>query len=146
MHILAYFVQINQLLKTLTISAAMEGSGHIALFRALLIGNTRFSGVQRIQSWPFAGHRLGGPNGTNRQDLVFIRPPGTQDGGFELGLDNVWFRRVLLLFKIKSQTDSGLKEFECAYVSVLEQYTGRRAPVMLILAYFGIVFIIFDYF
>ena len=137
---------MHQLLQTLAVSAAMAGSGHIALFRALLIGNTRFSGVQRIQSWPFAEHRLGGLNGTNRQDLVFIRPPGTQDGGFELGLDNVWFCRVLLLFKIKSQTDSGLKEIECAYVSVLEQYTGRRAPVMLILAYFRVFFIISDYF
>jgi hypothetical protein len=74
-------------------------------------------------------------------------PPGTQDGGgFELGLDNAWYCRVLLLFKIKSQTDSGLKEFECAYVSVLEQYTGCRAPGMLILAYFGVFLIIFDYF
>ena len=63
-----------------------------------------------------------------------------------LGLDNVWFCRVLLLFKIKSQTDSGLKKFECAYVSVLEQYTGPRAPGMLILAYFRVFLIIFDYF
>jgi hypothetical protein len=55
-----------------------------------------------------------------------------------LGLDNAWYCRVLLLFKIKSQKDSGLKEFECAYVSVLEQYTGRRAPGMNILAYFGV--------
>ena len=144
MHILAYFVQINQLLQTLAVSAAMDGSGHIALFRTLLIGNTRFSGVQRIQSWPFAGHRLGGPNGTNRQDLVFIRPPGTQDGGFELGLDNLWFCRVLLLFKIKSQTDSGLKEFECTHVSVLEQYTGPLVPRMHILEYCGVFCYIVD--
>ncbi len=47
-------------------------------------------------------------------------------GGLELRLDNVWLCRVLLLFlfKIKAQIDSGLKEFECAYVSVLERYTG----------------------
>ena len=114
------------------------GHGHIALFRSLLIGNSNFSGVQRIQSWPFVGKKLGD---SNRQDLVFIRPPGIQEGGFELRLDNVWFCRVLLLFKIKAQTDSGLKEFECAYVSVLEQYTGRRAPgmhimhILIILAY-----------
>jgi len=40
----------------------------------------------------------------------------------------VWFCRVLLLFKIKAQTDSGLKEFECAYVSVLERYTVIHKP------------------
>ena len=108
----------------------MKGHGHIALFRTLLIGNSNFFGVQRIQSWPFAGNKLGS---SNRQDLVFIRPPGIQVGGFELRLDSVWFCRVLLLFKIKAQTDSGLKEFECAYVSVLEQYTGRRVPRMHIL-------------
>ena len=135
MHILAYFVQVHQLLQTVTISAAMEGSGHIALFRTLLIGNTKFSGAQRVQSWPFAGRGLGGSSGSNRQDLVFIRPPGIQDGGFDLRLDNVWFCRVLLLFKIKAQTDSGLKEFECAYVSVLDEYTGPRVPGMHNLVY-----------
>ena len=108
----------------------MVGKGHIALFRSLLIGNLKFPGVRRVQSWPFVGKTLGN---SNRQDLVFIRPPGIQEGGFELRLDNVWFCRVLLLFKIKTQTDSGLKELECTYVSVLEQYTGRRIPGMHIL-------------
>ena len=136
--ILAYFVQISQLLDTLQVLPGVMGHGHIALFRSLLIGNLNFSGVQRIQSWPFVGKKLGD---SNRQDLVFIRPPGIQEGGFELRLDNVWFCRVLLLFKIKAQTDSGIKEFECAYVSVLEQYTGRHVPgmhimhIMITLAY-----------
>ena len=116
------------------------GKGHIALFRSLLIGNLKFPGVQRVQSWPFVGKTLGN---SNRQDLVFIRPPGIQEGGFELRLDNVWFCRVLLLFKIKTQTGSDLEELERAYVSVLEQYTGRRVPGMPILHILNILYILY---
>ncbi len=61
--------------------------------------------------------------GCNRQDFVFIRPPGIQQGGFQLSPDNVWYCKVLLLFTIQAQTDSSdesMAEFECAFVSVME--------------------------
>jgi hypothetical protein len=61
---------------------------------------------------------------TNRQDMIFIRPPGISDGAFQLRMDNIWFCKLLLLFKINTMTDTGMQQHECAYVSALEEYKG----------------------
>ena len=74
--------------------------------------------------WPFASKKL---RKTNRQDWVFILP-GTPLGTFQLRMDKVWFCKVLLLFSCVSKDDKGSKLHECAYVSVLEEYKGRRRP------------------
>jgi hypothetical protein len=79
----------------------------------------------RISSWPFVPRKL---QQTNRQDMVFIRPPGISDGAFQLRMDNIWFCKLLLLFKIHTKTDTGMQYLDCAYVSVLEEYKGHRKP------------------
>ena len=81
--------------------------------------------MQRVLSDPFA-KKLGRGKAPNRQDLVFVRPPDT--GRFRLTMDSVWFCKVLLLFSFKSHTDSGIKEHNCAFVSVLWDYEGDRRP------------------
>ena len=43
-------------------------------------------------------------------------------------MDTVWFCKVLLHFSCVSKDDNGSKLHECAYVSVLEEYKGRRRP------------------
>ena len=43
---------------------------------------------------------------------------------FQLRMDNIWFCKLLLLFKIYTKTDAGMQYQECAYVSVLEEYKG----------------------
>jgi hypothetical protein len=58
--------------------------------------------------------------------MVFIRPPGISDGAFQLRMDNIWFCKLLLLFKIHTKTDAVMQYHECAYVSVLEEYKGPR--------------------
>ena len=40
--------------------------------------------------------------------MVFVRPPGIESGGFELRPDNVWYCKLLLIFSLESQTDSGM--------------------------------------
>ena len=65
---------------------------------------------------------------SNRQDFVFIRPPGISHGAFQLRMDNVWFCKILLLFQVESETDVGQKRHSCAFVSVLEEYSGHRRP------------------
>ena len=59
-------------------------------------------------------------------DCVFIRPPGISDGAFQLRMDNIWFCKLLLLFKIYTKTDASMQYLECAYVSVLEEYKGAQ--------------------
>ena len=55
-------------------------------------------------------------------DLVFVRPPGLEPGGFVLTPDSVWYCSVLLLFSTKVMTDNGSKKLDCAFVSTLETY------------------------
>ena len=113
------------------------GSGHIAVFNTLAIGHTKHPHEQRISSWPFK-NKL---RGSNRQDYVFIRPPGISHGAFELRMDNVWFCKVLLLFQVESNTDLGPKRHSCAFVTVvLEEYSGPRRPGKLYLLYLQHVF------
>ena len=102
----------------------MKGSGHFRVFGTVAIGHELHKGCQRVQCWPFKDMLY---YGSNRQDFVFIRPPGLQPGEFQLSPDNVWFCKVLLLFTIQAQTDiDGSKmEFECAYVSVMETMQPR---------------------
>ena len=89
------------------------------------MGHTEHAGQMRISSVPFVPKKL---KGSNRQDMVFIRPPGISEGAFQLRMDNIWFCKLLLLFKIHTRTDTGMQYRECAYVSVLEEYTGPRKP------------------
>jgi hypothetical protein len=101
------------------------GTGHIAVFNTLAIGHTKHEGEQRISSFPFAVKKM---RASNRQDFVFIRPPGISHGAFQLRMDNVWFCKVLLLFEIESKSDIGFERHACAFVSVMEEYNGQRRP------------------
>ena len=60
-------------------------------------------------------------------------------------MDNVWFCKVLLLFSFVSNNDNGRKQHDCAFVSVLEEYTGRRRPgdIIFIIHIIRIINIIF---
>ena len=55
--------------------------------------------------------------GSNREDYVFVRPPGVER--FVLEPDSVWYGRVKLLFSISVQTDNSDEptSIDCAYVS-----------------------------
>jgi hypothetical protein len=120
-----YHAQNKALLDTLRLKNSNTTQGHICLYSTLLIGHTKHRGVMRISLWPFVPKKL---QLSNRQDYVFIRPPGISDGAFQLRIDNIWFCKLLLLFSIDTMTDKGMKTHECAYVSLLEEYKGHRRP------------------
>ncbi len=68
---------------------------------------------------------------TNRQDWVFIRPPGISEGAFQLRIDNIsgWLCKLLLLFTIETKTDAGMKKHACAFISRLDEYKSHRRPL-----------------
>ena len=135
-----FYLQNRALLDTLRKLRSTGGTGHIVIFNTLAIGHTKHPNEQRISCWPFAGKKL---RGSNRQDFVFIRPPGISHGAFELRMDNVWFCKILLFFQVESKTDVGLKRHSCAFVSVLEEYSGHWRPgELLILLMILIMFIL----
>ena len=115
-----------ELLDTLKERNSHKGNGHFRIYGTLTIGHALHPGVQRVQSWPFKDMHY---HGSNRQDFVFIRPPGIEEGGFTLRPDNVWYCKVLLLFSIQAQTDQNgsTEEFKCAFVSVLEPLAERSS-------------------
>jgi hypothetical protein len=95
-------------------STAMEGEGHIRIYGVLQIGHKVHDGHQRLQCWPFPDRKF---FGYNREDFVFVRPPGVER--FVLSPDNVWYGRLKLLFSISVQVDGQDEpvDIECAYVA-----------------------------
>jgi hypothetical protein len=96
---------------------------YYAYFAYKSIRHTEYPGDMHISSWPFVPKKL---RGTNRQDMVYIRPHGISVGAFQLRMGNIWFCKLLRLFKISTKTDTGMQQHECAYVAVLEEYNRPR--------------------
>jgi len=92
----------------------VEGEGHIRIYGVLQIGHKVHEGHQRLQCWPFPDRKF---FGYNREDFVFVRPPGVER--FVLSPDNVWYGRLKLLFIISVQVDGQDEpvDIECAYVA-----------------------------
>ena len=107
------------LLGTLEFQQSAKRKGHFALYNCLVLGHTKYKGVQRVYSNPFPAKPF---HGSHRLDMVMIRPPGIDHGAFVVSQDTVWYARVLLLFSASAMTDTGSKSFECALVSTLETY------------------------
>ena len=114
--------QLRGLMSTWSIRQAMKDRGHFRLFGTLAIGHAVHPGFQRVQCWPFPKVQF---YGANRQDYIIVRPPGAAAQGFVPTPDNVWYCQTLLLFDMEAETDSGPKEYQCAYVSLLEQLKPR---------------------
>lgn len=115
--------ELRGLMRTMNVRPAMKDKGHFRLFGTLAIGHSVHPGVQRVQCWPFPDLKF---YGANRQDHIFVRPPGAEAEGFTPTPDNVWYCRVLLFFDMEAESDSGPKEYRCAYISILEQLKARQ--------------------
>ena len=111
--------QVIALWETLELQDSAKHKGHFALYNCLVLGHTKYKGVQRVYCNPFPGKKF---HGSHRLDLVMIRPTGIDNGGFVVSPDTVWYARVLLLFTASAATDTGSKSFDCALVSTLESY------------------------
>jgi hypothetical protein len=110
-------VQVNVLLETLVLTESAQHKGHFLLYNCLVLGHTKYNGVQRVYCNPFPAKPF---YGSHRLDPDIIRPPGIDHGAFVVSPDSVWYARILLLFSATSQTDTGSKSFDCALVSTLE--------------------------
>ena len=109
--------------------------GHFALYNCLVLGHTKYKGVQRVYCNPFPAKPF---YGSHRLDLVMIRPPGIDNGAFVVAPDSVWYARVLLLFTASVTTDTGSKSFDCALVSTLETYDDPENGINLNYLYYAL--------
>ena len=71
--------QVDALLKTLELQESAQRKGHFALFNCLVLGHTKYKGVQRVYCNPFPTKMF---HGSHRMDLVMIRDgcPSAQGG------------------------------------------------------------------
>ena len=112
-------LQVTALLQTLELQDSAKRRGHFALFNCLVLGHTKYKGVQRVYCNPFPKQMF---YGSHRMDPVIIRSPGVDNGAFVVSPDTVWYAQVLLLFSASAMTDTGSKSFDCALVSTLETF------------------------
>ncbi len=118
-HFILIILQVDALRKTWEQHGSAQHKGHFSLFNCLVVGHTKYKGVQRVYCNPFPAKQF---HGSHQLDLVMIRPPGIDNGAFVVSPDSVWYARVLLLFSGSAMSDTGPKTFECALVSTLETY------------------------
>ena len=133
--------QIRRLMRRVQRRAGPKGGGRgreraeIQVFSRLDIGHKDFLGEQFVNCRPFRSHHA-----QVRMDFVFFIPPppffeGTR-AEFDVTLENCWYGRVLLLFRIRVKTDekdrngrSVLMDCDCAMIDCLYDYApGCRLP------------------
>jgi hypothetical protein len=92
-------LQINALLETLdlTDSAQPEGKGHFSLYNCLVLGHTKYNGVQWVDCNPFPAKLF---YGNHRLDIVMILPPVLDHRAFVVSPYSVCYALGLLLFSV----------------------------------------------
>ena len=83
--------QVTALLATLELQESARRKGHFALYNCLVLGHTKYSGVQRVYCNPFPAKTF---HASHRMDFVMIRPLGIENGAFVVSPDTVWYARV----------------------------------------------------
>ena len=116
-------LQLHSLLETLQMQTSRDSSGHFALFNCLMLGHTKYKGVQRIYCDPFPKKGSTAPTEWTLSSSVLL----VYSRGFVLTPDSVWNCRVLLLFSMSALTDNGSKSYDCALVSTLETYATSKS-------------------
>ena len=106
--------QAELLIKRLEVQTTPDGAGEVAFFGGIRIGHARFKGSQLVYTVPFPKKLFRGE--CNRQDFVFVRPPGNDPEQFHPDPDNVWYGQCLLSFSVIVQGDKPEDRFMCKLV------------------------------
>ena len=88
-------LQVTALLATLELQESAKHKGHFALYNCLVLGHTKYSGVQRVNCNPFPAKTF---HASQRMDFVMIRPQGIDNGAFVVSPDTVWYAWVLQFY------------------------------------------------
>ena len=129
--------QIRRLMRRVQRRMSSEGGRgrerpEIQVFSRLDIGHKDFLGEQFVNCRPFKSHH----EQVLMDFVFFIPPPPFFEGGraeFDTTLENCWYGRVVLLFRIRVKTDkkdrngrSVLMDCDCAMIECLYDYAPGR--------------------
>ncbi len=139
------FLQVNALLETLELKDSAQRKGHFALYNCLVLGHTKYNGVQRVYCNPFPAKPL---YGSHRLDLVMIRPPGIDNGAFVVTPDSVWYARVLLLSLPPHKPTQGPNRLTVLSCRRWKHMTILRMviiDIIVIIVFVAFIFVLFNY-
>jgi hypothetical protein len=89
------FYQVTALLQKLELQVSAQRKGHFPLFNCLVLGHTKYKGVQRVYCNPFPSKMF---HGSHRMDPVMIRPSGIDNGAFVVSPESVWYAETMLVY------------------------------------------------
>jgi hypothetical protein len=95
LYVVYQLIQVTAFLQTLELQESAKRKGHLARFNCLVLGHSKYKGVQRVYCNPFPKKMF---YGSHRMDPVIFRLPGIDNGAFVVSPETVWYARVLLLF------------------------------------------------
>ncbi len=84
--IICIIVQVTALLKKLEFQESAQHKGHFALYNCLMLGHTKYHGVQLVYSNPFPAKPF---HSSHHLDIVMIRQQGIDNSAFVVSPDNV---------------------------------------------------------
>ncbi len=84
--IIVIIVQVNALLEILDLTESAQRKCHFSLYNCLILGHTKYNGVQRVYCNPFPANPF---YGSHLLDPVMIRPPGLDHGAVVVSPDPV---------------------------------------------------------
>ena len=70
--IIVIIVQVNALLDTLVLTDSALRKGHFALYNCLVLGHTKYSGVQRVYCNPFPSKPFHGCHHISDRDSTYV--------------------------------------------------------------------------
>ena len=77
--IICIILQVTALLATLELQDSARRKSHFALYNCLVLGHTKYNGVQRVYCNPFPAKTF---HASHCMDFVMIRPQGIDNGAF----------------------------------------------------------------
>jgi hypothetical protein len=94
-YVFTYYTPYTYFTYYLELQDSAKDKGHFVLYNCLVLGHSKYSGIQRVYCNLFLAKQF---HGSHSMDLVMILPPGIDNGAFVVTPDSVWYARVLLLF------------------------------------------------
>jgi hypothetical protein len=78
----------------------------VIAINCVVLGHTKYKGLHRVFCNPFSAKPF---YGSHWMDLVMLRPPGIEEGGFVVTPDSVWYARASLFSQHLHKPTLGLK-------------------------------------
>ncbi len=138
--IILIIVQVNALLETLELTNSARRKGHFALYNGLVLGHTKYNGVQRVYCNPFPSKQF---YSSHQMDHVMIQPPGVDNGALVVSPVCKGFALFPCLVTNQHKATQGPKHLTVHLSQRWKYMTIQRTVIVIIVIILIIAFILF---